>query len=145
MKEMAEIVNLCKMDDGRWKEHQRKTQGTPKEHRRIVGHTEITEIYLSPANLSKSRRKKGNGRNLGSTPGGVTLLVMAIRFKYSYLLIQFSRRMPWKRKKSFVLSVTQIISLAIAVHAIKRSKLSSHGVPAKRSRTFSCAAISIAL
>ena len=25
------------------KEHRRKPQGTPKEHRRIVGHTEITE------------------------------------------------------------------------------------------------------
>ncbi len=45
-----------------------------------------------------------------------------------YRVIQFSRRMPWKRWKSLVLSVTQIISLFIAVQAIKRSKLSSHGV-----------------
>ena len=61
-----------------------------------------------------------------------------------YRVIQFSRRMPWKRWKSLVLSVTQIISLFIAVQAIKRSKLSSHGVPAKRRRTFSFAARLIA-
>ena len=73
MKEIAEIKMPIEAIEceRRPKEHQRKPQGTPKEHRRIVGHTEnCFSCFLW--GILRSRRKKGNSRKLGSTPGGVT-------------------------------------------------------------------------
>lgn len=58
---------------------------------------------------------------------------------YPLSSIQFSIFMPLMFLKSFMFSVTIIILLTTEVHPMSKSKLSSAGVPAKRSLTFSSA------
>ena len=58
---------------------------------------------------------------------------------YPLSSIQFSIFMPLMFLKSFIFSVTIIILLTTEVHPMSKSKLSSAGVPAKRSLTFSSA------